>query len=296
MWPFRRKHRYEPFHWQPTSSTVYLDEDGRRRRADTPYLLPKDDKEIHRLDYQHFIFRQLMHGNTFAPVDALLKKGGAVLDVGCGTGRWGCEIATTYKHTQTIGFDLEDIPRTASMPLNYQFHRGNLLNGLPFVAQQFQYVHQRVLVAGIPLEKWPFVVGELKRVTHAGGWVELVEMGTTFHDAGPATRQFLEWWATISATRYIDASQVASIGNLLQHSGFSHVQAKTVRTPVGNWGGRLGNLLAQDMLAGWPTLRPLAHTLLGVAPDRFDNTINQLDDEWNRLHTRYEVYFACGQV
>ena len=111
---------------------AYLDEDGRRHRGDVPYLLPKDEKEIRRLDYQHFILRQVLKGNIFAPVDPLLRKHSHVLDVGCGTGRWGYEMAAAYPQTHVVGFDLEDIPRTASTPLNYQFYRGNLFNGLPF--------------------------------------------------------------------------------------------------------------------------------------------------------------------
>jgi ubiquinone/menaquinone biosynthesis C-methylase UbiE len=298
FWPFRRKKSPSPVNWERTPAskpTTYHDEEGRRHRADAPYLLPKDEQEMQRLDYQHFIFRQILQGNTFAPVDALLKKGGNVLDVGCGTGRWGCEMALTYQKTQVIGFDLENVPRTASMPLNYQFHRGNLLDGLPFAAQQFDYVHQRLLVAGIPTALWPSVIRELERVTHPGGFVELVEMGTTFHHAGPATNQFLDWWAAISATRGIDASKLSGIGTLLHGSGCSHVEEKTERIPVGSWGGRIGNLLAQDILAGWPTMRPLAHALLDVPPETFNLVIGRLEKEWNTLQTSYEVYFACGR-
>jgi hypothetical protein len=300
FWPFGRKRSSSPVaNWEPTppsGSLTYLDGEGRRHRTDAPYLLPKDDKEIQRLGYQHYIFRQILQGNTFAPVDALLEKGGNVLDVGCGTGRWGCEMASKYQRTRVIGFDLEDIPRTASMPLNYQFQRGNLLDGLPFAAQQFDYVHQRALVAGIPLAKWPSVLGELRRVTALKGWVELVEMGTTFHQSGPATQQFLAWWTSISATRGIDASKVAGIGPLLQGSGFASVQAKTEVLPIGSWGGRLGNLLAQDILAGWPNIKSYAHTLLGIPNDHFDAVIDQLEHEWNTHQTCYEVYFACGRV
>ena len=298
FWPFRRKPR-PTTNWKPTlhlELTVPLDEDEQHQRADVPYLLPKDEKEMQRLDYQHFIFRHILQGNTFAPVDALLKHGGTVLDVGCGTGRWGCEIASTHTHASVMGLDLEDVPRRASMPLNYQFRRGNVLDGLPFPAQHFQYTHQRLLVAGIPLVKWPSVVGELRRVTVPGGWVELIEMGTTFHQVGPATQQFLAWWASISATRGIDASKVAGIDTLLHGAGCSAVQAKTEMVPVGSWGGRLGNLLAQDILAGWPNIKSYAHTLLGVSTDTFDDVINRLETEWNTHQTRYEVYFACGRV
>ncbi|MBA2393386.1 MAG: hypothetical protein H0V70_11665 [Ktedonobacteraceae bacterium] len=116
--------------------------------------------------------------------------------------------------------------------------------GLPFPAQHFTYVHQRLLIAGIPLAQWPFAIRELQRVTRFGGWVELVEMGMGFHHAGAATRQFLAWFAAISQTRGIDASHAAQIGVFLRDAGFSHVTTKTDVIPVGRWGGRIGNLLA----------------------------------------------------
>jgi SAM-dependent methyltransferase len=299
---FRRSKRRTsiPLTWERTPSAVpqaYIDCDGRRHRGDAPYLLPKDDKEIQRLEYQHFILRRILKGNTFAPVHDLLRtQGGNVLDVGCGTGRWGHELATSYPKTQVIGFDLESAPQNVSAPLNYQFHQGNVLKSLPFASHMFQYVHQRFLVAGIPLDKWPWVVGELKRVTAPGGWIELIEMGNTFHHAGPATKRFLEWWIAISASRGIDASYMAKIEGLLKQAGLTTIKAETKLLPVGNWGGRLGNLLAQDILAGWPTMRPLAQSLLGVSPETFNTVLGRLEAEWNTDHTTYEVYFACGRV
>src|SRR6266496_3005787 len=222
--------------WERTPDVpqVYVDEDGRRHRADAPYLLPKDEKEIQRLDYQHFILRQVIKGNCFAPMhDLLLKQGGNVLDVGSGSGRWSYEIATAYPKTHMYGFDLEDVPHTASTPLNYQFYQGNVLNGLPFASHTFHYVHQRLLVAAIPLEKWPWVVAEMRRVAQPGGWIELVEMGNTFHHAGPATRQFLAWWIAISASRGIDASKMSQVGVFLKQAGLTAIQMETKHLPVG---------------------------------------------------------------
>jgi ubiquinone/menaquinone biosynthesis C-methylase UbiE len=283
--------------WEPTPlvQQVYYDEDGRRHRGEAPYLLQKDGKEIQRLHYQHFILRQVLKGNTFAPVHHLLTKGGKVLDVGCGTGRWGHEIATAYPRTRVIGFDLEGIPPGSFTPLNYQFQRGNLLNGLPFGAQQFQYVHQRLLATAIPLNKWSWIIEELRRVTHLSGWLELVEMGNTFHQAGPATKQFLAWWVKIYALQNIDVSKMSHLDSLLIQSGFSHVQTKTITLPVGGWGGRIGNLTAQNILAEWPRMKLLAHSLLGIPPEQFDAILKHLATEWDTYHTSYEVYFACGQ-
>ncbi|MBV9708375.1 MAG: hypothetical protein JO125_13300, partial [Chloroflexi bacterium] len=61
------------FVWEPTRPldtmpVEEVDADGRRRRSDVPYLLPKDEQEDHRLGYQHFLLRQVLGGNCFAPV------------------------------------------------------------------------------------------------------------------------------------------------------------------------------------------------------------------------------------
>ncbi len=146
-WLFRRKQHKPSPPWErtmppvPETEDAYVDGDGRRHRADAPYLLPKDLQEVRRLDYQHFILRQVLKGNCFAPVHDLLTQGSHVLDVGCGTGRWGQEIALAYPQSQVIGLDLEAVPRTSSTPLNYQFVPGNLLHGLPFANGTFGYVH-----------------------------------------------------------------------------------------------------------------------------------------------------------
>jgi hypothetical protein len=134
------------------------------------------------------------------------------------------------------------------------------------------------------------------RVTAPTGWIELIEMGTTFYDAGPATQQFLAWWTFISATRGIDASKVGEIGMLVEAAGCSAVRTKTAVVPVGSWGGGVGDLLAKDILAGWPNVKSYAHTLLGVSNDDFDAVMNCLEAEWNTHQTRYAVYFACGHV
>jgi hypothetical protein len=152
------------------------------------------------------------------------------------------------------------------------------------------------MAAAIPADRWLFVLGELSRVTRLGGWIELTEMGTTVHQAGPATTQCLDWWTAICATRGIDAGAGAHIDAFLQHAGLTHVGSKTEIVPVGRWGGRFGTLLAHDLLASWTTMRASVQTLFQVPPQQFDAVIGDLKEEWNTLQTHYELYFASGQV
>ncbi|RUP45499.1 hypothetical protein BC936DRAFT_148085 [Jimgerdemannia flammicorona] len=64
---------------------------GHRRfltKGNNKYLLPADELEMDRLDYQHSIIKIVRKANFEAPVEALLRKGIKVLDVGCGSGNF----------------------------------------------------------------------------------------------------------------------------------------------------------------------------------------------------------------
>jgi len=51
---------------------------------------------------------------------------------------------------------------------------------------------QKVVSAfgAIPSVKWYRVLQELPSVTRSGGWIEVVESGMMYPNAGPATKQF----------------------------------------------------------------------------------------------------------
>jgi SAM-dependent methyltransferase len=116
---------------------------GRRHVTGVPYALPKDLAEVSRLDFQHYIYRNVLRGNFLVP----LTDPTAILDVAAGTGIWGKEMAQQFPQARVVGLDLEDIKASGPIPANYQFVQGNLLDGLPFVANSFDFVHQRLILA-----------------------------------------------------------------------------------------------------------------------------------------------------
>ncbi len=141
-----------------------------------PYLLPTDLAEVYRLDFQHYMLRYVLRGNYLAPIGQPFS----VLDVGCGTGRWGAELARQFPQANVVGVDVvvtgaerpdARAARQGIFPDNYAFVPGNVLERLPFDDRRFDFVHQRLLFAAIPRPRWPQVVAELARVTRPGaGW------------------------------------------------------------------------------------------------------------------------------
>lgn len=161
----------------------------RRKRAKasaTEFLLPdqipfspsKSAREVERLDGQHQALREVIAGNYVAPLAAPT----AVLDIGCGTGRWAMEMAVEFPQAQVVGLDLIAPQPEGSLgdgidaiPANARFMQADATQPLPFSDASFDYVHLCMLYAVLPAANWGPLLGECRRVTRAGGWVESVE-------------------------------------------------------------------------------------------------------------------------
>src|SRR5262249_52492143 len=139
-----------------------------------------------------------------------------------------------------------------------RFVRANLLQGLPFADDRFDFVHQRALAWAVPVRSWPVLVQDLVRVAAPGGWVELVEGQAEFEPAGAATERLCELLQRLSTTRGLDSTGIVfrSVDRYLTQAGMAQVERQTVPLPVGEWGGRAGSLLASDGRAVFTLLAP----------------------------------------
>ena len=288
-----------------------------------PPNLEVDERE--RLNFQHYLLRRTLRGNTVAPFDLRPGRldgtrsfpdhfyGYEIVDVASGTGIWAREMAARYPSARVIGID-KDIPVDAPRSLigladhrgDYHFIQANILDrqGLPFANGGFDFTHMRATLLGIPTAQWPQVLRELIRITRQGGWIELVEGGPIL-SPGPIASAIQGWVDQLTAP-YIDSRQAANIGTFLRDALVAADKTPSTLTsliyeaPLGEWGSdqqrRAGALMQQDILA---LTRALASRLIakGIATaDQITNALQHAPNEWAFMRTTIPIYVAYTQV
>ncbi|KAI8371675.1 S-adenosyl-L-methionine-dependent methyltransferase [Radiomyces spectabilis] len=145
--------------------------------SSSSYWLAKDNEEQDRLMGQHFAVKEGFGGNVLPKVLEVVRfdAGTKCLDVGCGPGTWCLDMATEYPECQIYGVDMSDIFPEAIRPPNTHFMQANVLEGLPFEDNTFDFVQARLLVAALKVEQWPLVIKEYLRVLKPGGILQMLE-------------------------------------------------------------------------------------------------------------------------
>jgi ubiquinone/menaquinone biosynthesis C-methylase UbiE len=251
---------------------------GRRYLADAEYMLPKDEGEINRLDFQHYMLRQALRANFLAPV----RSPASILDVGCGTGRWPVEMARAFPDARVVGLDLELPAAVAASdelrPRNCTFVVGDVLRGLPFPDASFDFVHQRLLMGAIPAPRWPDVVRELARVARPGGWIELVEAAPAT-GGGHALASLNGWMLQATARRGVDVYISQKLIGLLHSAVLAGISERRFDLPMGRKGGHLGTMAETQYLSLFESLRAMIVAQGMVEAATYDGTMRHAREE-----------------
>ncbi|KIY67262.1 hypothetical protein CYLTODRAFT_422673 [Cylindrobasidium torrendii FP15055 ss-10] len=157
----------------------------RRRPGDVPYPA-KASLQL----TNHDIWDQMFYSSCCKRSLTMFqfeKPPAVVLDLGCGSGYWCLEAAKQWTSSTIIGFDLQDIqPPLFDLDTHKDLARrvkwvhGNLLDGLPFPPDHFDFVRIARVGLAIPEDEWQYVLEEVARTMKLGAPVEILEEDLIF--------------------------------------------------------------------------------------------------------------------
>ncbi|KAF0541350.1 S-adenosyl-L-methionine-dependent methyltransferase [Gigaspora margarita] len=276
------------------SQTEFRYVDGRRFHnvKDVVYSLPNDEEESDRLHLQHFLLRYVWQNNFSAPIEHILSKPGSkVLDVGCGAASWSFDMATAYPLTNIIGLDISPHQPTQIKPKNFTFVKANVLEGLPFEDDTFDFIFQRFLVFGYSKEKWPYVINELVRVLKPGGFLELNEFSNQF-DTGPSNQRL---WFTIVKMfeeRGVDLNTCQKLEEYTQNQGQLENIIKEVKQcyhGVRSNDIKISKVAISNTTSLYSSLKLPLTKALNISDDEFDELVKASKDELFEFDTYYNL-------
>ncbi len=274
---------------------------GRRYIEGSSYIISKDATTDNMLDFQHFIVRQVLGGNHQAP----LRQPRAILDAGCGTGRWVVEMAAEFPEARVVGLDI--VPPTNVAPMlaslgplaaNVSFVAADLLQPLPFPDGAFDYVHQQLMYDDLPAQQWPRILSELVRVTRPGGWVECIEQAEAPYDSGPAYQRLTAWMANLCRQRGVDPDMGPKLRYLLHAAGIEQPIERVIPCFPDRRPSRERRLWQAQALGVFETIfRDALLAAKLVTPEQFDAVLAQARVEFaqGRYANSDVIYVVFGR-
>nr|CAG8477791.1 3429_t:CDS:2 [Entrophospora candida] len=274
---------------------VYID--GRRYLENSKYSLPNDDEEADRLHMQHYVTRFIWQKNFCSPVKNLLNYGNAqVLDVGCGSGTWVLEMASEFPQSQFTGIDISPMYPSQVKPGNVEFLHVDVLKGLPFNDNTFDFVVIRNMITAFSSSDWKFCIQELIRVTKPGGYIESSEFEIPALNRGPVSKRMSDAWIAIMKTKDIDITYSNKLEELFaSYESLTNIRHKMRLLPIGKWGERVGEIMSEDLILLSKALGPVLIPAWGIGIDQYNEFIEVLPDELTEYKTFTNIHVIYSQ-
>ncbi|KAI9475491.1 MAG: S-adenosyl-L-methionine-dependent methyltransferase [Benjaminiella poitrasii] len=272
---------------------------GRRLATDqdVAYILPSDQTEVDRLKLNHELWKLVIGGLYKSPLHEQLVKGIRVLDIGCGPGWWTLDMARLYPNSEFIGIDMADVFVTDQAPSNVTFKIVNAgTTGLAqFEDGSFDFVFQRFLVMGFPLDQYLWSIQEMKRILKPDGAIEILELVNEYKHGGPAFKKINTWIDKALSARKMDSFIADKISSFLVDAGYRNVKDVDYDVPIGSWGGQAGEMYLAIQHMALPAVKIMVTELVeGVDEAVYDANLKLAfnEVESGQVSTRFRLIYG----
>ncbi|CAG8552550.1 21542_t:CDS:2 [Cetraspora pellucida] len=189
-------------------------------------------------------------------------------------------MATEHQRPQFVGVDIAPLYPSEIHPTNVKFRQANVLSGLPFEDETFDFVYMRFMTFAFTINDWERALKEISRVTKKGGYIELMETDFKWYNEGPFKKSSIGDF--LRTQKNMDVVTSPLITKLLTKLCSSEINHNERKIAIGEWGGKLGKLYRE--LYGWGS-RNLRKVIsdIGVNEKGWDETVETC---LNRLNER----------
>jgi hypothetical protein len=167
--------------------------------------------------------------------------------------------------------------------------------GIPCPDCWFDYVRQRLLIAAVPEDKWKQHIQECVRICASGGWVEIIEMDGQIIDGGPACQQFNTWTTGMFESHGVDVNIALNLDELMHEAGLINITKQIFIAPFGFWGGRVGELFAEDYRLGSSSIQPVVAKVFDVSEEEIERNCTLMMEEFESHQAYMYVHVYLGQ-
>ncbi|KAF0381428.1 S-adenosyl-L-methionine-dependent methyltransferase [Gigaspora margarita] len=277
----------------PSEISANFDE-GRRL---SKHPLPNNDKEEDRLQAVHYFLKNLFQANYIAPVQSILKDSNAqVLDICCGSATWITEMATEFPLSSFIGTSLSPVcPRV--VPSNCKIYCVNILEGLPFPDNYFDYVHCRCTLAGFNINDWNTkIIPEIVRVSKPDAFYEHCELDIHHVNTGPIMKKITNSEISLGTSLGVENSLFDKLGDfLLSDKNITNINQQQKYCPLGIWGGESGKLNIDIFRNSCLTIRSQMSEFMNITSNEFEDMVNDCIKEAEVFRTYSKIHLIYAQ-
>lgn len=237
-----------------------------------------DEAELYRLQIQHQLLTTGMGG--LLPEQGDLTRFSRMLDVGCGTGDWLLDLASTCPQiSELVGIDIDSsalryaAKQAESRQQNQRvrFHFLDALGSLHWPEERsFDLVNQRFGASWIRQWEWAPLLFQYRRVSKPGGVIRVCEF-----DVGVSNSPALEQLAELTARAFAQAGHFflperdglsSQLVPLLQRAGLQGIEQRTAPL-LCQAGTQLGDLFAQNIKRLFHTMDPFLQKWTSLPPN-----------------------------
>ncbi|CAG8638126.1 2435_t:CDS:2 [Ambispora leptoticha] len=271
---------------QVTEKTSQDDIDADRQSISSQ----SEENSINRKELHHMVMKHIWKSNYSAPIKKQLSQGGLkVLDVGCGTGAWLDEMSAENPKSTFTGMDINSSGfEIENQHGNAGFFEYNLLDGLPFQDNTFDYVHQSFLNLFLTEKQWKeIVIKELVRVCKPGGYIELFESDLQYINAGEATHTINRFFRSAYKRRGINPVMCTHLVRLLEETKvMTKITVEERLIPLGVRKGLISKMATEGIIKSLQSARDVLSNLMKYSLEEYDNACEIIRREYDEHKTK----------